>query len=212
MKIAGYYSGWALASWISPSGEEFDTKGETHQGWIFNNRDFVERETGLFSEIETEIIEEHNDYILSEINRIKEELSESKDYDYDEEYINKLKEDLQFYEDAFDKIDLDNINVSQLVNKLIGKGWVRKLDKHGILHYEFAGESSIKLIENNLLENISKEEARLKEYTPIILEDLLNFGEINFELGEWLKSGKSLLEWLKEDTDKYRYNKYLGAR
>jgi hypothetical protein len=44
----------------------------------------------------------------------------------------------------------------------------------------------------------------LDDHTRIVLDDLLNFGEINFELGEWLKSGKSLLEWFQDGIG---YNK-----
>ena len=202
VKIAQYYKGWATVSWISSSGEEFDTEGDTHQGWIFKNILYLEEEHEFLSKLKDEAIEEEDEYRTKEIKRLKSDFDYYQDDpDMREECerikieINKLEEEMGNSEDI-----LSHFTVSGLVSRLIGIGWIRKVDKHGKLHYEYSGDKSIRIIEENLIDDLGDKDKRMGRETVVILEDLDIGYSGEFKIGDWLSSGLTLKDFMETDS------------
>ena len=210
-KIATYYNK-GQAEWINPVGQSFDTEGQTHQGWIFDNQDYVENETNIFSEIMDELREEQDEYRNQEIKRIEEILSDPDIGDEDQEYINRLNRDLEIYQNELGDVDMSQMSVSELVSKLIRKGWIRKVKKAGKIYYEFYGDESIPIIQDDIYKYLESLAHMNLPEIPIVLEDLQNWARYSFKINDFLDSGSTLLDWIESGDNHILYDHGLLNR
>jgi len=209
-KIALHYTNWANAYWISPTNEIIDTKGDTHQGWIYKSLDYLRLnyDLDLQEDLMNIIDEEAYEYLDSEIKRLQEKrqdlLEENETEGLVWERVNEELAELET-ENSIDEIResiYSNFMYKRwaiyFVDKLIGLGWIRIVFKHGIVYVEV---SDLEPSSTSVLRRISdflfslnlnpKNEIRL---------GTRNNGEAVFSWGEFINSGLSLSDFLDEKT------------
>lgn len=204
-KYSSYYEK-GQAFWIEPDGTKHDTEGETHQGWIFNNWQYVDDKTGMITDLLEEMREDQDANRIEEINRIKEELEYYKE-EGDTDQIKRLEEDLRLFEEELGYVDTSYINAYRLVSNLISLGWIRKADKYTAIHYEFFDNNSLNIIADDIFSNIQD----FKKIHTIMLDNLSSGNTIKFNVMDWLNSGENLQDFIGENS-RVEYSKSIGFR
>jgi hypothetical protein len=209
-KFASFYAP-GQAAWINPLGEVFDTGGDTHQGWMFSNQEYVDGETGVFSDIYEEMRETQDGYRAEELERLNEDITyyEAENNPDELELLNRSRKEKKEIEEVVGDIDPSDLNISRLVTNLIMKGWLRKVDKYGKVIYESGvddDDNALGLIERDIRKDILEPRRRMVPDTPIVLEEP-GQRSWTFRLGDWLQSGMTLREWMNSEFANIEYGR-----
>ena len=230
--LSGYYSGWGNAEWIDPTGENFSTEGGTHQDWMFKNMDYIDEETGLLSNYYEELEESHRERVSEELTKIDEEIASVQQElniarsqpEPDMEEIQGLEQEIaawmkdrKGWEASLDDYSpSEDSSISEMVSRLIEQGWVRKIHKSGKLYYEISPgdwERSIKLVQDDIFNQLSNESNRISNDTPVTIETCVrsNLGAptSEFAIGEFLSSGQSLNDFMEDASSNISYGRSL---
>jgi hypothetical protein len=210
-KFAASFYAPGQAAWISPLGEVFDTGGDTHQGWMFSNQEYVDGETGVFSDIYEQMREDQDAYRSEELERLNDDIAYYEaENDPDElESLNRARKEKQEVEEEMGDVDPSSLNVSRLVTNLIMKGWLRKVDKYGKVIYESRvddDDNALDLIEHDILKDMQEPRRRMVADTPIVLEEP-GQRSWSFRLGDWVQSGMTLREWMNSGSANIEYGR-----
>jgi hypothetical protein len=211
-RLAQYYKGWGDTFWIDPNGEIIDIGHETHHNWIFQNNDFlsVNYDIDFDSQVYEEIWELGREMYEEEIERLKskkQELIEEREAEEREEYKQYIDDELVEVSKELEEFEGDygrgimeeaarddilrGLGV-RLVDKLLKKGWIRGLKKHGRLYFEvddFSNTKSINLIENYIFDHVTEPQQ--------IIEIGAYYYSITFSFEEFQKSGMKLTEFIQ---------------
>jgi len=211
-KFASFYAP-GQAAWINPLGEVFDTNGDTHQGWMFSNQEYVDGETRVFSDIYEQMREDQDTYRSEELQRLNDDIAYYEaENDPDElELLNRARKEKQDVEEEMGNVDTSNLNVSRLVTNLIMKGWLRKIDKYGKVIYESSidgADNALDLIERDIRKDILEPRRRMVPYTPVVLEEP-GQQSWSFRLGDWVQTGMTLKEWMNSDFANIEYGRAM---
>jgi len=212
-KFAASFYAPGQAAWISPLGEVFDTGGDTHQGWMFSNQEYVDGETGVFSDIYEQMREDQDAYRSEELERLNDDIAYYEaENDPDElESLNRARKEKQDVEEEMGYVDTSGLNVSRLVTNLIMRGWLRRVDKYGKVIYESMvddDDNALGLIERDIRKDILEPRRRMAPDTPIVLEEP-GQRSWTFRLGDWLQSGMTLKEWLNSEFANIEYGRAM---
>jgi hypothetical protein len=212
-KFAASFYAPGQAAWISPLGEVFDTNGDTHQGWMFSNQEYVDGETGVFSDIYEQMREDQDSYRSEELKRLNDDIAYYEaENDPDElESLNRARKEKQDVEEEMGYVDTSGLNVSRLVTNLIMRGWLRRVDKYGKVIYESMvddDDNALGLIERDIRKDILEPRRRMAPDTPIVLEEP-GQRSWTFRLGDWLQSGMTLKEWLNSEFANIEYGRAM---
>lgn len=211
-KFASFYAP-GQAAWINPLGEVFDTNGDTHQGWMFSNQEYVDGETRVFSDIYEQMREDQDTYRSEELQRLNDDIAYYEaENDPDElELLNRARKEKQDVEEEMGNVDTSNLNVSRLVTNLIMKGWLRKIDKYGKVIYESSidgADNALDLIERDIRKDILEPRRRMVPDTPVVLEEP-GQQSWSFRLGDWVQTGMTLKEWMNSDFANIEYGRAM---
>jgi hypothetical protein len=211
-RLAQYYKGWGDTFWIDPNGEIIDIGHETHHNWIFQSNDFlsVNYDIDFDSQVYEEIWELGREMYEEEIERLKskkQELIEEREAEEREEYKQYIDDELVEVSKELEEFEGDygrgimeeaarddilrGLGV-RLVDKLLKKGWIRGLKKHGRLYFEvddFSNTKSINLIENYIFDHVTEPQQ--------IIEIGAYYYSITFSFEEFQKSGMKLTEFIQ---------------